>query len=1388
MDYSICLNMIVKNESHVIRNTLENLCKYIPFSYYVISDTGSTDNTKEIIADFFNKKNIPGEIHDDEWKDFGHNRTMALKHAYKKTKYLFIFDADDTIFGDFVLPKILDKDSYYFKFGCGVVYKRLLLINNHLDWLYVGVLHEFIICTNPNISNDFLDGNYFVDSGKTGDRSNDPDKYKKDAMILEKAFYEAEKRNDDIKIRYSFYTAQSYRDSNQKEKAIEWYKKRIELKSWNQEVYFSYYMIGKLYNELDQFEKAIHYWTLGYESDTDRYESHYEIISNLRKKNNMLLAYQYYLMINRKNIDVTDKLFLYSPIYEYLLDYEMTIIFFYNNKFKEGIETYKKLFIQNNISFDTKFNLLENFNYYLDNINLDLDLFEKYFNFIKTIPYHFFNTNHIQIINIAIDKFTSFYNNPSCEIIKNTLNKNTVFFSITSCKRFDLFLKTMNSFLTCCKDIHLITEFFCIDDNSSEEDRIKMKDTFPFFDFYFKNEDEKGHLKSMNIIWEKLNTLKPKYWLHIEDDWLFIKPFNMISKSIEFLEKYSNDEHNIHQLLFNKNYGEVFDNINFVGGRVIDNDFLLHIKDEEGLNGRNCSYWPHYSFRPSICSVDKIIELGNFNSVNTFFERDYADKYFKKGYKSAFYNEITSIHIGRLTSERNDFHKKNAYELNNIHQFENIHSYENNLNIVELKDNRLLKEGIIQEYVKKLFINNKFGSIKKYVYPLLSYYDAMKDAMKKSNNYFAFFHSKLYHKSIENKNENNDLIKKIIEDDNIDLLFLKDGSYIIHQNNLNIIIEYIDNNGFSKSTFRELLNDIGITYKDIDFFNDIIGNNIIGNDIIRNDIIENDINNLDKNNDSFDFEYSILNDSNYVFIKNMDHFGDDLFHNNNVNLINQMYLSDKDDNIIAFNTLGYFKNHVNTNNLIQLKYNENDGIYINIDRYNKKYKDNGMTISKKNLITFNNKSIENDDKNDKDNNNTRSNSVIDETFVAKCSNKNSVINFNISNLKDDDNHYSLINFKKYIKQNYTDFEVKESFIKIIDNYLFIKNYDFIDHEIYNNLDFNINEMIKFANEKDDIVAFNTIGSFSFKSKINLDNIIFKEDMSKDGMGGIFIKISAIKNQIFKVEDVNVIDKNFYCDVYNNNNGILTILDENNDYIAYHSTGFLKKTINFNNYEIEENKYSETLNINVFKLFEKMKINYQNNGKKRVKIICNWTSSEKLLKIINRFSMGKCMWNNLEFTCDDHFIDYYVLMDGQPINKNIYYNKEKTLFLNDNLKYYLWRINFNYFELKYNIIEKEYNKVYKNNIFHLKDILKYKYLVVSDENCLIEGILAECLCIYSGESEKISNNVYIRELDWNENKIEECLWEEYIDIIRKEKNRIIEEYNICSLISKMISEK
>ena len=969
-NHSICLNMIVKNESHVIKNTLENLCKYINFSYYVISDTGSTDNTIEIIKSFFDSINVKGEIYIDTWKDFGYNRSLALKYAYKKTKYLMIFDADDTIHGEFTLPEIMEHDSYYLNMGNGVKYKRLLIVNNHLTWAFIGVLHEFIICNDKKEpSNLHIEGNYHIESGKTGSRSNDPEKYNKDALILEKAFYEAEKNNDNLKVRYSFYTAQSYRDANNKEKAILWYKKRIDFKDWNQELYFSHYMIGILYRDLGEIEKALYYWTLALDVDEERIECQYEIISYYRKLGLWRLAYNNFKMIENKyiNVNLNDKLFTYYHIYNFLIDYELSIISYHVNKINEGIEHYKKLFLLGkNIGIDLQINVLENFSFYTDHVKFDIDLFENYCNFIKSIysvTKRFIDKHTIQI-NRMVTKMTSYYNDKftlnnilskiNCRknvIEKSEKNQNEkvflsittckkhevflsvttckkyeVFLSITTCKRYDLFVKTINSFMTCCKDIDKIDYFFCIDDNSSEDDRKNMIEEYPFFEYYFKNESEKGHLNSMNIIWNKLDELKPKYWIHMEDDWLFFKPCNYVTKSIQFLEKYKIQ--NIHQILFNKNYAETIKDYDLVGGtKLEDGDYILHIKDEDGIVGKNCCYWPHYSFRPSVCIVDTILNLGNFNSENTFFERDYADKYYEKGFKSAFYNEIVCIHTGRLTSEK-DTNKKNAYQLNGESQFSNnIHYiYLNDYSEYNVKHNSTIIKKVnndnikLTSYFKKLFINNKFGSNKAILCKLINYYNILKKIVldKINDDYFVIMEYDLYNEDF-NKN-----IINIINKFKYDLIFLKNNnelynSYIISREAVTKVLNHIDSYGFINEDLNEIYNICNIS------------KNIYDGILVEYN--NEKVFYQEDDSSSFDFNENIKNE--YIFIKGCDHYGDDIYHKSGVSVNDMIYISDNDENVVAFNTLGYFKNIVNMKRLIKL--NDEDGIFIHVDRYYKKY-------------------------------------------------------------------------------------------------------------------------------------------------------------------------------------------------------------------------------------------------------------------------------------------------------------------------------------------------------------------------------------------------------------------------------------------------------------------
>ena len=242
MKKTVALCMIVKNESDIILECLSSLYKLI--DYWVIADTGSTDNTKELITNFFKEKNIPGEIVDHEWKNFGHNRTLAFDAAKGKADYAFVIDADDYVEGDLVWPEDMDADAYAMRIGrVDFSWWRNQLFKLESDWEYVGVLHEYAkprTIQAPVLKK--LEGKYRVVARTVGSRNKDItviDKYKKDAVELEQALLE-----DPTNQRYQFYLAQSYFDSQQYEKAEEAYLKRANMGGWPEEIYYSIYRIA----------------------------------------------------------------------------------------------------------------------------------------------------------------------------------------------------------------------------------------------------------------------------------------------------------------------------------------------------------------------------------------------------------------------------------------------------------------------------------------------------------------------------------------------------------------------------------------------------------------------------------------------------------------------------------------------------------------------------------------------------------------------------------------------------------------------------------------------------------------------------------------------------------------------------------------------------------------------------------------------------------------------------------------------------------------------------------------------------------------------------------------------------------------------------------------
>lgn len=356
---TVCLSMIVKNESAVITRCLDSISHLI--NYWVISDTGSEDGTQDMIKNYFASKNIPGILREDKWLDFAHNRNIALKPAMEKADYVLIMDADDFLECDKGSPlPIKDADSYRLKtIRKNIIYYGNKLVKSSLDWNWVGVLHEDLLCHQMRAQVD-LPGDYLLHSTTDGSRSTDPDKYKNDIRVLEKGL-----RDEPENTRYQFYLAQSYRDDGNYEQALVHYTKRVEMGGWYEEVYRALLEIGRQKIYLNYpFAEIIEALMRAYTYRPVRYESIHDAVKLCRIKGYFHLGYHLSMPITETPLP-RDVLFVENLVYEWQLFDEMSICAINSGHKKWGNHLLKQVINAKTIPASDRERMLNNINFSL---------------------------------------------------------------------------------------------------------------------------------------------------------------------------------------------------------------------------------------------------------------------------------------------------------------------------------------------------------------------------------------------------------------------------------------------------------------------------------------------------------------------------------------------------------------------------------------------------------------------------------------------------------------------------------------------------------------------------------------------------------------------------------------------------------------------------------------------------------------------------------------------------------------------------------------------------------------------------------------------------------------------------------------------------------------
>jgi len=343
---TLCFATMCKNEEHCIRETLESVYKYI--DTWVVCDTGSTDRTCEIVEEFFKEKGIPGELFHHEWIGFDVNKTKMFDACYNRSDYILHLDADDLLMGDFEFTNDdAGRLSYLVTTKRGsATYKCQIIFSNRHHWKLCGVAHTTIKCLDnvQDLTNgDLSHKNFYQISRDTGARSQDPDKYYKDALKLQKQFFDTLVSDPDgLNRRSVFYTAQSYMDSGRYEEAMQWYSLYTQMKdTWCEEVFESHLRIARCMIELKYPMGVIEYhFAQAIQIFPDRAESYYLIGKYYNQ--NSLHQKGYINLKMAKSLSIENALSKYVLFvnkfnYRNYINDELSVACYWTNRPEEGM-------------------------------------------------------------------------------------------------------------------------------------------------------------------------------------------------------------------------------------------------------------------------------------------------------------------------------------------------------------------------------------------------------------------------------------------------------------------------------------------------------------------------------------------------------------------------------------------------------------------------------------------------------------------------------------------------------------------------------------------------------------------------------------------------------------------------------------------------------------------------------------------------------------------------------------------------------------------------------------------------------------------------------------------------------------------------------------------
>lgn len=232
----LTLAMIVKDEAHTVERTLASVKPFL--DRWVIMDTGSTDGTPEVIRRAM--EGVPGELFEGPFVDFSTTRNVVMERCGSETEFILWLDADEEVIGGAALRAFLEaergreeieRECYLLRLQSDLVYDSARVARSDKGWRFVGVVHEVLERDGRALPTVRVP-DVRVIHGISKERS--ARRWERDLGLLTRAH-----EQDPTDGRSVFYLANTYLWLERYEEAEPWFRKRVAMGGWHEEVFES---------------------------------------------------------------------------------------------------------------------------------------------------------------------------------------------------------------------------------------------------------------------------------------------------------------------------------------------------------------------------------------------------------------------------------------------------------------------------------------------------------------------------------------------------------------------------------------------------------------------------------------------------------------------------------------------------------------------------------------------------------------------------------------------------------------------------------------------------------------------------------------------------------------------------------------------------------------------------------------------------------------------------------------------------------------------------------------------------------------------------------------------------------------------------------------------